>query len=437
MALYNEQDMSKKSKNLKLTSIDLSEVHLSKRVAESLQDLVVSAKEGLLALSVSVGLKVFQALMEEEVTEVVGPKGKHNPERKAVRHGYEKGSVVLGGRKVQINRPRTRTLDGQELLLQSYVLFQKEDPLTQIALERMLHGLSSRNYSYGLEPCGKELESKSISKSSISRRFIKLTRTALSELLKRPLDNLDILVLFIDGVVVAEHTITVALGVDAEGYKHILGLAEGATENATVCRELLSDLVERGFNIEKGLLVVIDGSKALHRAVKDVFGNKALIQRCRVHKKKNVLGHLPKAEQGRVSRKLDQAWQERDFCLARLKLENLAKSLEKAYPGAAASIREGLTETLTINKLGIPKVLQTSLKSTNIIESAFDITRNVARNVKRWRNGEHVLRWSAAGLMEAEERFRRIKGYRELPLLRVVLQRELNIDTNKKEVVWA
>jgi transposase-like protein len=197
------------------------------------------------------------------------------------------------------------------------------------------------------------------------------------------------------------------------------------------------NLVERGFNIEKGLLVVIDGSKALHRAVKDVFGNKALIQRCRVHKKKNVLGHLPKEEQGRVSRKLNQAWQERDFCLARLKLENLAKSLEKAYPGAAASIREGLTETLTINKLGIPKVLQTSLKSTNIIESAFDITRNVARNVKRWRNREHVLRWSAAGLMEAEERFRRIKGYRELPLLRVVLQRELNIDTNKKEVVWA
>ncbi len=396
---------------------------LPERVEVVVEDILGAAKEELLALSVAVGFQVMQRMMEEEVTAIVGPKGKHNRARQAVRHGQENGSVVLGGRRIAIKRPRVRSTDGQEVQLESYAAFQDEHLLTMVALERMLHGLSSRRYQHGLEPVGEDLPASGTSKSTISRRFIRATRHALHELMGRRLDDQRYLVLMVDGVEMAEHAVVVALGIDAEGRKHILGLREGATENAAVVRELLSDLVERGLKADEGILVVIDGAKALRAAVRQVFGKQAQVQRCQVHKKRNVLEHLPERERTWVGHKLQQAWQEADYDKALAALHRLADTLEKQYPGAASSLREGLEETLTLTRLGVPETLRRTLRSTNAIESAFDKVRVASRNVKRWRNGEQVLRWSAAGLLEAEKGFRRIKGYRELPVLAEALSR--------------
>jgi transposase-like protein len=222
-----------------------------------------------------------------------------------------------------------------------------------------------------------------------------------------------------------EHTVVVALGITAGGEKQVLGLWEGATENATVCRALLEDLIARGFEVDRGMLLVIDGSKALRAAVRDVLGQAAVVQRCQVHKKRNVLEHLPEKEREAVGKKLDAAWRQTDYDNALRMLKRLADDLEVRHPGAAASLREGLEETLTVVRLGLPELLARSLRSTNCIESAFDKVRGYAHHVKRWRNGRQVLRWSAAGLLAAEKGFNRIKGYRLLPMLAVALEREV------------
>lgn len=341
-----------------ITSNDLPET-----VINSLGELAISAKEGLLALSVSVGLEVLKHMMEDEVTDIVGPKGKHNKKRKANRHGYEEdASVVLGGQKVSVERPRVRTLNGQELLLESYRMFQNADILTQTALERMLLGVSTRNYNEVSENLGKNIQAKSVSKSSISRRFIIATEEALDSLMVRPIDELDICALILDGIHIKEHVIIVALGIDTDGNKHILGLWEGSTENTAVVKALLSDLVSRGLSADKGILAVIDGSKALKAALTNVFGDRVLLQRCQVHKKENVLAHLPKEKHSWVKKKLNDAWGQKDISTARELLSNLANQLEKPHPGAASSLREGLEETLTVIKLKLPSLLIKTLK---------------------------------------------------------------------------
>lgn len=218
---------------------------------------VIGGKEGLLAFSVAIGLRTMRALMEEEVTEGVGPRGRHTKNRQAYRHGHEPGEVVLGGRKIGIERPRARSLSGEELVLETYQLFQNEDLLDEAALERMLHGLSCRRYQHGLEPVGADLDTGSISKSEISRRFVERTKTAVNEILARPLGDLKVVALFIDGILLADHTVVAALGLCDDGRKHVLGLWEGATENATICRHLLSDLVDRGLKVDQGLMVVM------------------------------------------------------------------------------------------------------------------------------------------------------------------------------------
>ncbi len=397
---------------------------IPQQVQVSLQEVVGAAKEGFFALAVAVGLDVLRSMMEAEVTAIVGPKGKHNPNRQAMRYGTEQGSVVLGGRKVTIQRPRARTKDGQEINLETYEAFQDERLLTAAALERMLHGLSTRRYHHGLEPVGDGLSAYSTSKSSVSRRFITATRKGLAEVLSRPLGEQRYLVLMLDGIEIAEHTVVVALGITADGQKQVLGLWEGATENAAVCRSLLTNLVDRGLRVDDGMLVVIDGSKALRAALRTVLGQLAQVQRCQVHKKRNVLEHLPEEARTWVNRKLDQAWKEMDYAQARAALNSLARTLETKHPGAAASLREGLEETLTVLRLGLPEQLRKTLRSTNPIESAFDKVRMHCLNVKRWRNGQQVLRWSAAGLLEAEKRFRRIKGYRQLPMLAQALSKQ-------------
>jgi putative transposase len=408
------------------------EEELPVRVQEALGDLVSVAREGLLALSVGVGLGVLAELMEEEVVEVVGAKGQHDPERSAVRHGHEAGEVTLGGRRVGVERPRVRSADGSnELALATYRHFADRDPLTRVVLERMLAGVSTRRYRRIQEPVGREIErqARSVSKSSISRAFVERTRKALGELMARRLDDVRLAVLMLDGIELKGRTNIVALGITTEGVKIPLGLWEGSTENAIVATALLSDLVERGLDPEQGMLFVIDGSKALRKAIWDVFGERAAVQRCVRHKERNVLEHLPERDRAGVKRRLRQAWALDDYELALNRLKLLASELERGHPGAAASLREGLGETLTLTRVGIRGNLKRTLESTNPCESMIECVRRKSRNVKRWSSGEMALRWTAAGMLEAERQFRRLIGYRELAKLAVA---KLNVPTPRR-----
>ena len=398
------------------------------RVQEALGELVGAAQEGLLALSVGVGLGVLTELMEEEVGEVVGPKGRHDPERVAVRHGHEPGEVTLGGRRVGVERPRVRLADGSgELRLSTYEHFACRDPLSRVVLERMLAGVSCRRYRRTQEPVGEEVEqrARSSSKSSVSRSFVERTGETLAELLGRRLDDVRLAVLMLDGIELKGRTNVVCLGITTEGVKIPLGLWEGSSENATVATALLSDLVERGLDPEQGILFVVDGSKALRKAIRSVFGERAPVQRCLRHKERNVLEHLPERDRPPVKRRLRRAWAGHDHRPALAELQRLADELERSHPGAAASLREGLEETLTLTRLGITGTLRRTLESTNPCESMIECVRRTSRNVKRWQSGEMCLRWTAAGMLEAERQFRRIIGYRDLAKLCVAVESEL------------
>ncbi len=407
--------------------VGVAEAVLPVRVQEALGQLVGAAREGLLALSVGVGLGVLAELMEEEVVEVVGAKGRQDPERVAVRHGHEAGEVTLGGRRVRVERPRVRSADGRsELPLQTYAHFGDRDPLTQVVLERMLAGVSTRRYARTQEPVGTEIEqgARSTSKSAVSRAFVERTRQALGELMARRLDDVRLAVMMLDGIELKGRTNIVALGITTDGVKIPLGLWEGSTENATVATALLSDLVERGLDPEQGMLFVIDGAKALRKAIRSVFGE-APVQRCIRHKERNVLDHLPERDRPPVKRRLRAAWAEHDHARALDRLQTLAGELERTHPGAAGSLREGMTETLTLTRLGIRDNLKRTLESTNPCESMIECVRRTSRNVKRWQSGEMALRWTAAGMLEAERQFRRIIGYRDLATLAVAIEHEL------------
>jgi putative transposase len=325
--------------NVSLAQASSEERVLPERVQEALGQLVGAAKEGLLALSVGVGLGVLAELLEEEVDEVVGPKGRHNAQRRAVRHGHESGEVTLGGRRVQVERPRVRSADGsEEVRLASYEHFASRDALARVVMERMLASVSTRRYARTGEPVGSEVEAKqrSTSKSSVSRTFIERTRRALAELMNRRLDDVRLAVMMIDGLELQGRTNVVALGITTEGVKIPLGLWEGSTENATVATALLADLVERGLDPEQGILFVIDGAKALRKAIRNVFGE-APVQRCVRHKERNVIDHLPERERPAVKQRLRRAWALDDHDRALDQLRALARELERSYPGAAGS----------------------------------------------------------------------------------------------------
>ncbi len=373
-----------------------------------------------------VGLGVLAELMEEEVVDVVGPRGKHDRARIAVRHGHESGEVTLGGRRVGVERPRVRSVDGrEEVRLRTYEYFADRDPLTRSVLERMLAGVSTRRYRRTQEPVGSKVEraARSTSKSSVSRTFIERTRGALSELMNRRLDDVRLAVMMIDGLELQGRTNVVSLGITTEGVKIPLGLWEGSTENATVATALLSDLVERGLDPEQGILFVIDGAKALRKAIRNVFGQ-APVQRCVRHKERNVTDHLPERERPAVKQRLRRAWALEDHDRALEQLRALARELDRTYPGAAGSLREGLEETLTLTRLGVRGNLKRTLESTNPCESMIEIVRRTQRNVKRWSSGEMALRWTAAGMLEAERQFRKIIGYRDLATLVVAIERD-------------
>jgi putative transposase len=414
------------NETVSLAQASAQEVVLPARVQEALGQLVGAAKEGLLALSVGVGLGVLAELMEEEVDEVVGPKGKHDPGRAALRHGHESGEVTLGGRRVGVERPRVRSADGRsELPLQTYAHFADRDPLTKVVLERMLAGVSTRRYRSTAEPVGSEVErrARSTSKSSVSRMLVERTRRSLGELMGRRLDDVRLAVMMIDGLELQGRTNVVCLGISTEGVKIPLGLWEGSTENATVATALLSDLVERGLDPEQGILFVIDGAKALRKAVGNVFGA-APVQRCVRHKERNVTDHLPERDRPAVKQRLRSAWALDDHARALEQLRQLARELDQSHPGAAGSLREGMEETLTLTRIGVRGNLKRTLESTNPCESMIEIIRRTQRNVKRWSSGEMALRWTAAGMLEAERQFRKIIGYRDLATLVIAIERD-------------
>lgn len=404
---------------------------LPEEIQLAVTDIAGAVREGLLAMSVAAGMAVMQAMFEAEIAEACGSKGKHDPGRAAVRHGTGPGSVTLGGRKVAVTRPRARTVDGHEVPLTSYAHFSTDDVLTGVVMERMLAGVATRRHARTAEPVGEQVTGtqKSTSRSAISRRFVKQTETALAELMARDLAGEDVKVLMLDGEHLAQRCVVVALAITADGTKKPVGLWDGSTENKTVVCALLADLVARGLRYDDGLLVVVDGAKALAAAVREVFGATALIQRCTLHKRRNVADHLPDKEKAWVDAKLVKAFVHPDPDQGLRRAKDLAGLLAKSHPGAATSLLEGLDEMFTVARLGIDGRLATTLTTSNPVESMISIARTTNRNVTRWRDGQMVLRWTAAGMLNAERSFRRIKGYKQMPDLVDALYRHAHPDT--------
>jgi putative transposase len=367
-------------------------------------------REDLREFVVSAGIRALAALLEQERTELCGERYQHQVNRAAYRAGHAPGELVMGGRRVRVRRPRVRGLNRQEVTLPSWTQFAVEDPLHDRAVEQMLVGVSTRRYARSLEPLPAELPARGASRSAVSRRFVAATEAQMGEWLGRDLSDFDLSVLMLDGVHVQEHVLLVALGIDADGKKQVLGAREGATENATACTALLADLRERGLRTDRTTLVVLDGSKALAKAVREVFGARALIQRCQAHKSRNVLDQLPEDARPSVRQAMRDAYGAGDAVRAKKLLTNVARKLRDAHPGAAASLDEGLDETLTVMRLGLPRKLERQLSTTNAIENLIGSVRRLGDRVKRWRGGRMILRWTVTAIADAASRFRRITG---------------------------
>ena len=404
---------------------------LSEELALAFAEVAGAAREGLLAMSVAVGMRVMVEMMDEELTTKVGPKHAKLADRQASRHGTAPGSVVLGGRRVKVDRPRARTAEGTEVALGTYAAFADDDLLATVVMERMLAGLATRRHRAANEPVGQavEAEASSTSRSSVSRPFVAKTKAALDELMSRDLSELTVAALMVDGVVFADQCCVVALAICADGTKVPVGLWLGDTENTTVVTHLLADLVDRGLSAAGGLLVVIDGAKALARAVLKVFGDQALTQRCTLHKRRNVADHLPESERGWVDQRLARAFNHADPDAGLRQARDLARQLDVRWPDAAVSLREGLEDMFTVRRLGVGDRLAKTLISTNPIESMISVGKTTTRNVKRWRDGTMIKRWMAAGMLNAERGFRRVKGCKDMPTLVAALARHVETVT--------
>ena len=421
--------------------VDLGRPGLSESLAGTVEvelgQFAARMQQGLLAAAVSVGLEVFEEILEADVTRIAGVKGKHDPNRTARRHGSDSAKVPLGGRMVKVSKPRVRSVDGKsEITLDAWEQLTSTELLNRHALIAMLAGVSTRNYADVLEPVGGDVEvtGSSTSRSAVSRRFIAGTKERLEHFRSRPLDDRRWLVVYIDGFGFAEETLVGALGIDDKGNKVPLSVMHGTTENKAVCKKLLDDLEERGFDPSQGVLFVVDVGKAIFYAVKDKWGDVALLQRCREHKRRNVTDLMPKSDHPWVNRELNRAWAMEDAGEAETALRSLATKIERTHPDAASSLREGLTLTLTITALGVTGALKRTLATTNPMESTVDIIKAHARNVKRWRKGDMRLRWAAAGMLAAEGQYRRVKGYTQLPHLATALSAAI---TNKNTLAEA
>ena len=401
--------------------VPAAQVQLSVPIQGVLQDV----KHAFYGLCINAGKQVLAAMMEADRVALCGPKGVPDVDRRAVRGGSTRSTVVLGGQRISVRRPRARALDAGELELPSFAWAAGADPLDGATMAAIAAGASIRRYATTLEPLPPAERARSVSKSATSRRFVALSQEQLLQWLSRPLDKLDLPVVMIDGIHFSDRVILVALGIDAQGNKHVLGLREGSTESTRVVRSLLSDLIERGVDTERARLWVIDGGKALRKAIVEIFGARALIQRCQEHKRRNVIDHLPQELHVSVGRAMRQAWDSADAALAKKRLQRLAGSLQAKHPGAAASLREGLEETLTVQILSITGALYRTLRTTNPIENLNGSIAHYTRNVKRWRDGQMTLRWVASALSDAKDRFRKLRGHRDMQRLIAALDEQL------------
>jgi transposase-like protein len=360
------------------------------------------------------GLKIIRAVIEDEVTRRVGPRYRPSGEEGCVRWGQQPGYVVFAGQKVGVDRPRVRTREGEEVELESYARLQHDGRRQRAVQEGIVAGLTSRNYQRAVHSV---LDGYGIKKSSVSREFVQASAAQLKKLCEKNLAELELVAILIDGIHLGKQVLVVALGIGSNGKKHVLGLWQGATENTVVVKDLLEDLVTRGLDPERRYLFVIDGAKALRAAIERVFGERAEVQRCQLHKRRNVAEYLPKNAQGDYDRRIRNAYAMTNYAEAKAELQKIFRQLERVNPSAARSLEEGLEETLTVHRLGVGELLRRSLTNTNPIESCLSTVERVARNVKRWHAGDQALRWTATGLLEAERKFRKVKGFRELPAL--------------------
>lgn len=389
--------------------------------------VIESLPEAIRALAQEAGLLLMSAAMESECEMIAGPKDSKNPLRVANWWGSDLSPVYYDKQKVLIDRPRLRGKDNKEIPLVTFQAFQDPKGMRSLVMKNMVLGISSRNYEEVAEGF---IKGYGIKKSSISRHFVKATAEQMRGFLERDLSGLDLIAIFIDGIEFKGHLLVVALGLDKGGRKHVLGLWQGATENATVCASLLEDIARRGLNVEKDYLFVLDGSKALRSAIAKMFGTDVTVQRCQQHKRRNVLDHLPKEHQHAIDARISAAYNMAYYDDAKKSLELTVKYLEKLNPSAAASLKEGFDETLTLHKLGVTGLLRKTFQTTNPIESCFSVTRTITGRVKRWRGDDMVQRWAIAALLRAEKKFKRVKGYKEIPKLIAALQLK-SLDTKE------
>ncbi len=371
-------------------------------------------RKGVGELIRQAGLQLMDLLMQEEVRELAGERSQPQSDRTAHRWGNERGYCVVMGQKVPIQRPRVRTTGDQEVRLGSYEMFHRGEPLSETVWEKLMLGLSTRNYGQAIRQF---TEAYGLEKSAVSEHFIEASRAKLKEMMERRLDKTRLCTLLIDATPFQGQQMVAALGIDEYGRKMILGIRQGATENATVVGELLADLVDRGLDFTEPRLYILDGGKALTAAVKKHAGESAAIQRCQVHKRRNVLDHLPEEQKPAILKKLNAAYALEEYGAARQALNALHRELMDLNPSAARSLGEGMEETLTVHRLHMPAQLRKTMASTNVIESAFSIVERVCKNVKRWHGGDQRERWVGSGLLVAENQFRRITGYKLLPVL--------------------
>lgn len=384
--------------------------------------MLIGAGYNLRQMVLNVGFEVLMRLLEEDREALCGPRKKKQMDRSAYRYGYDQGQVVLGGRKVSVRKPRVRGVEGGEVPLPTWQQMAEEDPLDERVLEQILVGVSTRNYHRSLESMPESTPSVGVSRSSVSRRFVARTKAQVKDFLSSSLADVDLPVVMIDGIQMGDHLLLAALGIENSGTKHVLGVVEGSAESEAVARQLLRNLLDRGLVVERARLFVIDGSRGIRKAIRKVFGHWALIQRCQIHKLRNVLEHLPEAKRAWVRAAIRKAWDQATAAKAKSRLLRLAAQLKEPHPGAAASLREGLEETLTLIELGVQGALYRTLRSTNPIENLNGTLRRVSRNVKRWRSGSMAIRWAVTGLLEAKKRFRRVKGYRDMSQLLSALE---------------
>lgn len=397
--------------------------------------LAAFIQRNLFRFVIEEGMKALDAVLEEDRTRLCGPVRSRGEPDDPMRWGSTRGRLVMGGRRVAVKRPRVRQ-NGAEVPLPSWEAFADEDPLNKRTVEQMVMGVSTRNYDRSVEEVPDELDPHGASHSAASRRFVQMTQKNLDEWLERDLSPLNVIVIMIDGIEVGDHCVLVAMGIDESGRKHPLGLCLGVTENAVVCSDLLNNLVARGIDPQKAYLFVIDGGKGLRKAIKDIFGKRSVVQRCQEHKRRNVLSYLPKRLHPSVGKMMRDAYRSTSQAMAKRRLLQLVAHLSDDHPDAAASLREGLDETITLKDMKLPVGLEQTLSTTNPIENLNGGIRRITRNVKRWKDGEMVRRWIATSVLEVQRGFRRVRAFQGMPILVAALrgpaEQTTRVDRNMK-----